>query len=88
MLALDLDDVENSNASIGIFGFSWFYPLRFVEKDYVVGEPHFLSDRIKDKINTLGGHSEIQRITMLVQVRCFGLYFSPANFYFCYDKKR
>lgn len=26
----------------------------------------------------------ICRITMLVQVRCFGLYFSPANFYFCY----
>jgi hypothetical protein len=86
MLALDLDDVEKSNASIGIFGFSWFYPLRFVEKDYVVGEPDFLSDRIKEKINILGGHSEIQRITMLVQVRCFGLYFSPANFYFCYDK--
>jgi DUF1365 family protein len=21
----------------------------------------------------------------LVQVRCFGIYFSPANFYFCYD---
>jgi hypothetical protein len=24
---------------------------------------------------------------MLVQVRCFGFYFSPANFYFCYDNK-
>jgi DUF1365 family protein len=23
---------------------------------------------------------------MLVQVRCFGIYFSPANFYFCYDR--
>jgi hypothetical protein len=85
MLALDIDDVEKSNASIGIFGFSWFHPLRFVAKDYVVGEPEFLSERIKEKIYTLGGHSEIQRITMLVQVRCFGIYFSPANFYFCYD---
>ena len=22
---------------------------------------------------------------MLAQARCFGLYFSPVNFYFCYD---
>lgn len=86
MLALDVDEVENSDVGVGIFGYSWFYPLRFVEKDYVVGEPGFLNVRIKNKISTLGGRNDIHRIVMLVQVRCFGIYFSPANFYFCYDQ--
>lgn len=86
MLALDVSEVENTNQSMGIFGFSWFHPLRFVEKDYLRGEPNGLSQRIKNKIKQLGGHTNIHKIVMLVQVRCFGIYFSPANFYFCYDE--
>jgi DUF1365 family protein len=89
MLAIDLDDIEQTQKTkegIGIFGFSWFYPLRFMEKDYVKGEPFQLSERITMKVNGLAGHSDISKIVMLVQVRCFGIYFSPANFYFCYNK--
>ena len=35
--------------------------------------------------DSAGESNAICRITMLVQVRCIGIYFSPANFYFCYD---
>jgi DUF1365 family protein len=86
MLAIDLDDIEDIQKNVGVFGFSWFHPLRFVEKDYVKGEPFSLTERIKRKVVGLSGYSDVTRIVMLVQVRCFGLYFSPANFYFCYDK--
>lgn len=85
MLSLDAEAVENHQGSCGIFGFSWFHPLRFVEKDYVQGEPNQLSQRIKQKVDELGGSSDIKRIVMLVQARCFGVYFSPANFFFCYN---
>jgi DUF1365 family protein len=89
MLAFDLDDIkktEKTKEGLGIFGFSWFHPLRFMEKDYVKGEPYSLSERINQKVKRLSGHSDITKVVMLVQVRCFGVYFSPANFYFCYDK--
>lgn len=86
MLALDVADVEKAEKGIGLFGFSWYHPLRFFEKDYLRGEPNGLRQRITNKVITLNGHTEIHRIVMLVQVRCFGIYFSPANFYFCYDK--
>lgn len=85
MLALDANEVENHQGSCGIFGYSWFKPLRFVEKDYIRGEPKPISQRIKQKVQELGGKGNIQRIVMLIQVRCFGIYFSPANFFFCYD---
>jgi DUF1365 family protein len=85
MLALDVSDVENRTTNKGIFGFSWYHPLRFCQKDYLSGEPFSLSQRITNKVQQLKGHNEINSIVMLVQVRCFGIYFSPANFYFCYD---
>lgn len=96
MLALDVADVEshyNNKAGFGIFGFSWYKPLRFVEQDYLIAQPKNkqvgdlapLNERIQTKVAELSGHKDISRIVMLVQVRCFGIYFSPANFYFCYD---
>lgn len=86
MLALDVDQLEKNKQNRGVFGFAWYHPLRFVEKDYLRNEPNSLSQRIKHKVAELNGYSEIERVLMLVQVRCFGLYFSPVNFYFCYDK--
>ena len=85
MLALDVDEMQAEQSPRGIFGFSWFNLLRFKEQDYLKGEPKSLKQRIKNKIATLSGAEDISRIIMLVQVRCLGLYFSPANFYFCYN---
>lgn len=86
MLAIDVADIEKMPSSHGLFGFNWYNPLRFCEKDYLKGDPLPLKERIKDKVIQLNGHKEISKIVMLVQTRCFGLYFSPANFYFCFDK--
>lgn len=86
MLALDVETMERKPKSGGLFGFNWYHPLRFIEKDYLRDDPNTLSNRIKHKVNRLNGHADIQRVLMLVQVRCFGIYFSPANFYFCYDQ--
>jgi len=85
MLALDVDKLATEKQGIGVFGYNWFHPLRFVEKDYLRSEPNKLSQRIRSKVKSLEGHEDISRVLMLVQVRCFGLYFSPVNFYFCYD---
>ena len=87
MLALDLDDIENDNIDMGVLGTSWFRPVRFVEKDYVNSEPGDLKNRIKSKVNSLGSNWQGGKVVMLVQARCFGLYFSPANFFFCFDKQ-
>lgn len=86
MLALDINEIEKRQSPSWLFGFSTFHPLRFVEKDYLRSEPGTLNQRIRNKVNELADDIDISRIIMLVQVRCFGIYFSPANFYFCYDQ--
>ncbi len=95
MLALDVEQMDKLQGATGVFGFSRFKPLWFNAKDYLRSdndsknshhsEPNTLTARITDKVQQLGGSDDISRITMLVQVRCFGIYFSPANFYFCYN---
>jgi DUF1365 family protein len=89
MLALDVDEVASKGQSglkpQGPFGYSWFHPLRFCQKDYLKGDPLPLRTRIENKLSALGCHGEVSKVTMLVQVRCLGFYFSPANFYFCYN---
>ena len=85
MLALDADELSAGQLPAGLLGRQWWSPLRFREQDYLPGDPAPLKQRITEKVRTLGGDSHIARVLMLVQVRCFGFYFSPANFYFCYD---
>ncbi|QOL27021.1 DUF1365 domain-containing protein [Thalassotalea sp. LPB0316] len=86
MLALDLADVESGGINQGLLGQYWYKPIRFVEKDYLKSEPGDLRARITNKVNSLGGIWQGGKVVMLVQARCFGLYFSPANFFFCYDE--
>ncbi|WP_211183362.1 DUF1365 domain-containing protein [Thalassotalea sp. Y01] len=86
MLGLNVNEVMCKKKFGRIFGYSWFNPVRFVESDYVCGEPGSLRQRISHKVAQLDGVMPDGEVMMLVQARCFGLYFSPANFYFCYDK--
>lgn len=87
MLAIDLDELGEPLTGHKVFGYEWWRPIRLVEKDYLASEPGTLKQRITRKVHELGGNGNIDKVVMLVQARCFGVYFSPANFYFCYDKQ-
>ncbi|NRD74260.1 DUF1365 domain-containing protein [Shewanella sp. VB17] len=86
MMAIDIDEQQQVLTKSHIFGGNWFNPIRFCEKDYIRSEPLVLKQRIVNKVESLGGKPCTGRILMLVQCRCFGIYFSPINFYFCYDQ--
>jgi DUF1365 family protein len=91
MLGLCLDELPQLLKTSALFGDKWYHPMRFVEKDYLAGGPGTLKQRIANKVQSLGGRwgqsLDAERVIMLAQCRCFGWYFSPVNFYFCYDQK-
>ncbi|WP_295898913.1 DUF1365 domain-containing protein [uncultured Vibrio sp.] len=89
MLGIDLDELPVLNTRSFVFGTRWYNPIRFDEKDYIKSEPGSLKQRISLKVKQLGGDwSDNNRVTLLAQARCFGLYFSPINCYFCYDENQ
>jgi hypothetical protein len=85
VLALDLDELAQLAAVSRCFACERFAPLSFRRRDYL-GDPRLpLKDAVLAEVRRLGGDTAgLDRIVMLGQVRCFGLYFSPVNFFYCY----
>ena len=88
MLALDLDELNLVNKASKLFSLKKFSAISFFENDYVKGEPGNLKQRIANKVTQLGGNWDGTKVTFMGQCRNFGFYFSPANFFFCYDQDK
>lgn len=89
MMGIDLDELDALCTQSLLFGRNWFNFIRFCEKDYLSSDPGTLKQRIGRKVQSLGGKWDSKnRVVMLAQCRCLGLYFSPVNFYFCYDENQ
>jgi DUF1365 family protein len=86
MMAIDVDELEQNKLDhFQLFGTRRFKPIRFKQSDYIKGDRFSLRERINLKLVELGVTELPAKLTLLVQCRCFGLYFSPANFIFCYN---
>ncbi|WP_289030948.1 DUF1365 domain-containing protein [uncultured Paraglaciecola sp.] len=86
MLAIDLDELPELFKQSPLIGEKWYHPIRFNQKDYIKSELGTLRQRIENKVLELGGNWDGHKVTMVAQGRCLGLYFSPINFYFCYNQ--
>lgn len=94
MLGLCLDELDGALQQSHWFGTAYYNALRFNQMDYLQTTNEMinqqpLKQRLKWQVQALGGDwgDDLAglRATMLVQCRCLGIYFSPVNFYFCYD---
>lgn len=85
MLALDLDELDDVAKVSPWLGTSKFSPIKINPADYLKQERgESLKQRVCNKAKELGLAQEVDRVLMVAQVRCFGLYFSPINLFYCY----
>jgi len=94
---IDLDEVELLNTKYWWFSSHRWAPLQLKISDYFSNEPthtteltanagNFLKTNAIAVANALGANvSTINRVCVLAQLRCFGIYFSPINFFFLYE---
>ncbi|RDV29391.1 DUF1365 domain-containing protein [Alteromonas aestuariivivens] len=82
LMWLNLDEISHVSDKVRYFSTSGFSPLRFRRRDYVGAPDDSLKQSVLKKISELAGHTHQGEVFLLGQVRCFGLYFSPVNFYF------
>lgn len=92
LFGFDIDDIDKMSHVSRLFGQKWFNLIRFRQQDYLKnklyspqGEPFSLRQRIEKTVVQLGGDWDGGKVFMLSQCRCLGLYFSPINFYYCYN---
>jgi len=84
MLAIDLDELPELEACSRLFSASKRALLRLKRSDYLHDKTTPLKQAVINIVEKLGGPANIDKVTMVCQARCLGLYFSPVNFYFCH----
>ncbi|MCG7569250.1 DUF1365 domain-containing protein [Pseudoalteromonas sp. CNC9-20] len=82
MMWVDTQHPEQLDGIHPLVGTHGWKVLRFNQGDYLRDEHGSLFERAVLKAQQLGVEQEIAQVYMLVQLRCCGIYFSPANFYF------
>ncbi|MGL5391193.1 MAG: DUF1365 domain-containing protein [Shewanella sp.] len=103
LIAIDLDEVDELSRLGRIFASERWALLRFNPRDYLtrftrlgakatklaINEPSAaaLKRRVFNQIAELGADKPCDRVLFVGQIRHFGLYFSPVNFYFCYKNQ-
>ncbi|MBB1326508.1 MULTISPECIES: DUF1365 domain-containing protein [Pseudoalteromonas] len=86
MMWVDLNNPQQLNGVHKHIGTSGLKALKFNEADYLKGTSQLakrpLIERAHEQLANLGITETFTHIYMLGQLRCFGVYFSPVNFYF------
>ncbi len=92
MLALDLDELTTVAARIPWFGLERFALISWYRKDYLRQQPSTLTikEAVWQQALELGADPAVcfaqGKVIQLGNLRCAGFYFSPVNFYYCFDK--
>lgn len=94
LLLLDLDEIQQLASLSCWFSITRFAPIHFRAADYlrdgVTKDNKYnilqLKQRVKKKMLDLGAEVECEQIIFAGQVRQFGIYFSPVNFFFGYHQ--
>lgn len=79
---LALDEVEELTRHVRGFSLDAWAPVSYRRSDYL-GDPQVpLQDAVRKRMSELAGQPLTGRVFMLGQLRMFGMYFSPVNFYY------
>ncbi|MCG6202075.1 DUF1365 domain-containing protein [Psychromonas antarctica] len=86
LVAIDLDELAELTQLGPWFKSNKFAPLSLKCTDYLDHQSQLCKQDVWQKIQSLGAKEEPDRVVFIGQLRCFGLYFSPINLYYCFDK--
>ncbi|MGF9693831.1 DUF1365 domain-containing protein [Rhizobium sp. 0TCS1.26] len=84
-MLIDLDDVENLDRSLKLFGYNRRGVFSFWDKDHGSGETGALRTWVEGHLRQVGIDKTDTRIRILCYPRMFGYVFNPLTIYFCED---
>ncbi|OHU85420.1 MULTISPECIES: DUF1365 domain-containing protein [Pseudoalteromonas] len=87
MAWIDLDEIEQLNDIHPLLGTSGVKLLKFNQDDYLTHYTGPLKERALQASKMLGEGGCSDKVMLLCQLRCFGVYFSPVNFFFFLDSQ-
>jgi len=86
LLAIDLDELDQIAEMGPWFKKDKFAAMTFRSTDYLTKKATLTKQDVYQKVQSLGGQALSGLVLFVGQLRCFGVYFSPINLYYCYDQ--
>jgi hypothetical protein len=83
--ALDLDEIDEVDARLRLFGRNRRGVVTFHDTDHLVEPSHDLPGAIRDHLRAEGEDPEGWRLTLITNLRVLGYVFNPASFFLCRD---
>ena len=85
---IDLDEISQLSASIGIFSHNKFNIFSFYDKDHGDRDGTSLKDWAFSNLKKFNIKQNISKIKILCYPRIFGYVFNPLSIIFCYEKDK
>lgn len=84
---LDLHKLDETERELRWFSAHKFAPIQFKRSDFLGEASRPLQDCVLERMSELAGKNLTGKVFLLSPLRTFGLYFSPANFYYLQDNE-
>lgn len=84
MFWVDVDDLDNNNFMTEYFSNKRFFKsFSYQKKDYLFNRKQNHKDELIEILHRIDkNYGQVDKVYLLGQIRSYGIYFSPVNFYF------
>ncbi len=86
VFAVDLDELDELDAALRLFGHDRRGLFSLHEADYLGDERGGLREKLGSRIDAAGADMALHRIELVTTPRVAGHTFNPVSFYYCYDE--
>ena len=83
--AFDIDELEQLDRQIWLFGHNRLRPVAVHDRDYVGPESGSIRSKLEALLNREGSDRPLGRVMLVTAARYLHYVFNPVSFFYCYD---
>lgn len=84
--AIDLDELEELDRALPLFGYNRFRPSSIYDRDYLDDRPGTLREKLFHFLEAEGWYTDsVSSVIIITSARYFNYVFNPVSFYYCFS---
>jgi cyclopropane-fatty-acyl-phospholipid synthase len=83
--AIDLDELEEVDRNLPLFGYNRFRPSSIYDRDYLDSGPGTIREKLHHFLEAEGNAEKVSSVILITSARYFNYVFNPVSFYYCFS---
>jgi cyclopropane-fatty-acyl-phospholipid synthase len=83
--AIDLDELEDLDRMLPLFGYNRFRPTSIYDRDYLDDTPGTIREKLFHFLEAEGYADRVSSVIIITSARYFNYVFNPVSFYYCFS---